>query len=70
MPQTSRFNNNEIETIMNEILIVLENHNADKDLSLIALGNVLSHIFNHSVHAEHKRELVETFSNVLRKSVS
>ncbi len=70
MPQTSRFNNNEIETIMNEILVVLENHNADKDLSLIALGNVLSHIFNHNVHGDHKRELVETFSNVLRKSVS
>ncbi|MBO1255535.1 DUF1414 domain-containing protein [Alteromonas sp. 5E99-2] len=55
---------------MNEILVVLENHNADKDLSLIALGNVLSHIFNHNVHGDHKRELVETFSNVLRKSVS
>ena len=70
MPQTSRYNNDEIETMMNDILLVLEKHEANLDLSLMVLGNVLSHIISHNVPAEQRSKLVETFSSILQKTLT
>ena len=70
MPQQSRYTDNNVETIMNEILLVLEKHNANKDLSLMVLGNVVSHIFNQHVAAEQRAELAKTFSAILQKTLN
>lgn len=69
MPQTSRFDNQQIETIMDELLAVLEKHRANKDLSLVVLGNLLSHLFNTHIPKNQRDALVDTFANVLRKSI-
>lgn len=69
MPQKSRYDNAEIETIMNDILLVLEKHKANHDLSLMVLGNVTSHVFNHAISKENREALAETFTNILQKSI-
>lgn len=70
MPQQSRYNNNDVETIMNEVLLVLEKHQAKKDLSLMVLGNVISHILNHQVVPSERAKLANTFSRILQKTVT
>jgi uncharacterized protein YejL (UPF0352 family) len=69
MPQTSRFDNNQIETIMDEVLTVFEKHQVNKDLSLVVLGNLVSHVFNTHIPENQRGTLVDTFTKVLHKSI-
>jgi uncharacterized protein YejL (UPF0352 family) len=69
MPQNSRYDNNDIETMMNEILLVLEKRDANLDLSLMVLGNVISHILNSNVPAAQREQLAQTFSSILQKTL-
>jgi len=45
MPQQSRYSNDEFETLMNNVILTLEEGGANRDLSLMVLGNVITHIF-------------------------
>ncbi len=70
MPQQSRYSNAEFEALMNEIILVLEKNEAKRDLSLMVLGNVLTHIFKQQVAPENREAMLEQFTNVLKKSVT
>ena len=50
MPQQSRYSDAEFERLMNDVIMVLEKHGASRDLSLMVLGNVISHIFEHQIN--------------------
>ncbi|NVK57749.1 MAG: DUF1414 domain-containing protein [Alteromonadaceae bacterium] len=69
MPQQSRYSDAEFERLMNDIIMVLEKHGASRDLSLMALGNVISHIFEHQVPPSQRQAMAEQFASVLIKSV-
>ncbi|MCU7554218.1 DUF1414 domain-containing protein [Alteromonas sp. ASW11-19] len=69
MPQQSRYSNAEFEALMNEIILTLEKNQADRDLSLMVLGNVVTHIFNSQVPPEHRESMVNQFADVLKKSI-
>lgn len=69
VPQQSRYTDAEFERMMNDIILVLEKHNATRDLSLMVLGNVISHIFEHQVAPAQRQEMAEQYANVLIKSV-
>ena len=70
MPQQSRYSNEEFEALMNEVIFVLEKNEAKRDLSLMVLGNVLTHIFNQQVAPENREAMLEQFTSVLKKSVT
>lgn len=70
MPQQSRYSNAEFEALMNEVILVLEKNEATRDLSLMVLGNVLTHIFNQQVAPENREAMLEQFTSVLKKSVT
>lgn len=69
MPQQSRYSDAEFETLMNQIILALESHGADRDLSLMVLGNVITHIFEQQVPSSQRKEMAEKYANVLVKSI-
>ncbi|MFS1704111.1 DUF1414 domain-containing protein [Alteromonas sp. AMM-1] len=69
MPQQSRYSDADFERLMNEIIMVLEKEGAGRDLSLMVLGNVITHIFEQQVAPHQRRAMVEQFTKVLTKSV-
>ncbi|MFC3120095.1 YejL family protein [Agaribacter flavus] len=70
MPIQSRYTNEEFELLMQEVFVTLERNNADRDLSLMALGNVISTIFMQQVNEQDRDAMVEKFCHVLKKSTS
>lgn len=68
MPQQSRYTNDQFELIMNDVILTLQKHNADRDLSLMVLGNVVTHIVNTQVAPEQRKALTDQFCAILSKS--
>ena len=69
MPQNSKYTNAEFEALMNKVILTLEENKADRDLSLMVLGNVITHILNTQVSDAKRVDMAEQFANVLKKSV-
>jgi uncharacterized protein YejL (UPF0352 family) len=69
MPQQSRYSDKEFEAAMQDVFIALEKNNANRDLSLMVLGNVLSNIFTQQVAPQKREAMVEQFCNVLIRAV-
>jgi uncharacterized protein YejL (UPF0352 family) len=55
---------------MQDVFVAIEKNKADRDLSIMALGNVLATIFTHQVNPKDREAMVEQFCNVLRKSTA
>ncbi|AEF03083.1 DUF1414 domain-containing protein [Alteromonas sp. KS69] len=69
MPQNSRYTNAEFETLMNKVILTLEENDAGRDLSLMVLGNVITHILQTQVSPDKREAMADQFANVLKKSV-
>ncbi|WP_218396494.1 YejL family protein [Alteromonas lipotrueae] len=69
MPQNSRYTNAEFETLMNKVILTLEENDAGRDLSLMVLGNVITHILQTQVNPDKREAMADQFANVLKKSV-
>jgi uncharacterized protein YejL (UPF0352 family) len=69
MPQQSKYSNEEFEALMGDIFVALDEKNADVQLSLMALGNVVTNILHNQVDKEQRKALAEQFAKVLVKSV-
>ena len=69
MTQTSRYSNDEFEALMNKVMLTLEESGANRDLSLMVLGNVITHILNTQVKPESREAMASQFADVLKKSV-
>lgn len=70
MPQQSRYANEQFETLLNKVLLTLEENNADRDLSLMILGNAITHILNTQVAPTQRKAMAEQFASVLQKSIA
>ncbi len=70
MPVQSRYSNDEFETIMQDVFVALEQNQANRDLSIMILGNVLANIFNNQVNELQRGDMVDQFCNALKKSTS
>lgn len=70
MPQQSKYSDSQFEDLMQDIILVLEKHNADRDLSLMVLGNLTTNIFNHQVNDAQREKMAEQFTQVLLKSIN
>lgn len=69
MPQQSKYSGEDFDIIFQDIITVLEKHQPKPDLSLMVLGNTITHVLNHQVKPEIKREMAEKFCQVLLSSV-
>jgi len=69
MPQQSRYSDKEFEAAMQDVFVALEQNNANRDLSLMVLGNVLSNIFTQQVAPQKREAMVEQFCHVLKRAV-
>ena len=70
MPQQSKYSDSQFEALMQDIIVALEKHKADRDLSLMALGNVITNIFQHQVQEDQRGKMAEHFTQVLLKSIN
>ncbi len=65
----SKYTNTQVESIIAELLAVLDKHQSPTDLSLMALGNCVTHLLSSKVPAEARDEVAEQFAKALSNSV-
>ena len=69
MPILSKYSDQQVENLVDDLLKTLIAHKAPLDLSLMSIGNTLSHIINEKVPAEQRQNLIENFTQALKDSV-
>lgn len=70
MPIVSKYSTAQIEKLVNQLLDVLHEQNATTELSLMCLGNAISHVVNSSVPVAQRAAVVANFNQALADSVS
>lgn len=65
----SKYSNAQVESLIAEVLAVLEKHKAPTDLSLMALGNCVTYLLERKVPNESRQAVVEQFAKALAQSV-
>lgn len=70
MPIQSKYSNQQIETLVNILLETLRQQNATTELSLMCLGNTISHIIKTNVPVAQQAEVAKHFSQALQDAVS
>jgi hypothetical protein len=68
MPIQSKYSNEQFEALMQDVFVAIEKNKADRDLSIMVLGNVLATVFSKQVSANDRDVMVEQFCKILRKS--
>ncbi|WP_448565232.1 DUF1414 domain-containing protein [Thalassotalea ganghwensis] len=69
MPIVSKYSNERVEKIINDLLNVLVKESATTDLALMCLGNTVSDIINNEVPEAKRSDIVENFTNALKQSI-
>ncbi|QEH09522.1 DUF1414 domain-containing protein [Histophilus somni] len=69
MAKISKFQDKQVEAILNDMIAILEKHQAPVDLSLVVLGNMVTHLLNSSVGSQQRIVLAKVFSDALMNSV-
>lgn len=70
MANQSKYQDKQIDAILNDMIAVLEKHHAPVDLSLIVLGNMVTNLLNSSVGNAQRAALAVAFSDALINSVT
>lgn len=66
----SKYQDQRLDALLNDLITTLEKHKAPVDLSLMALGNMVTNILVSNIAGEKQRlALAETFSNALQTSL-
>ncbi|MGF1700556.1 YejL family protein [Photobacterium makurazakiensis] len=69
MPITSKYSNNKIEQIIDDVFDVLEKHDASAELALMIVGNIATNVINADVPASQRKAIAEKFSKALQTSI-
>lgn len=69
MPILSKYSNDEVEQIVDQLIDVLTAHNAPVDLSLMCLGNSITHILKEHVPTGKRQAVADNFAKALAQSV-
>jgi uncharacterized protein len=69
MPIVSKYSNERVENIIQNLLDVLVKEEATPDLALMALGNTITEIIGSNFPNDQQQAVVESFSNALSQSV-
>lgn len=70
MPIPSKYSTAEIETLMNQLLDQLRQQQVTTEMSLMVLGNMVSHIIRTSVSETAQKDIARQFAQALQDSVS
>ncbi|RKW38826.1 MAG: DUF1414 domain-containing protein [Moraxella sp.] len=66
----SKYQDKQIDAILNDIIAVLEKHQAPLDLSLIVLGNMTTNLLTGSLGKQQQKVLAQAFSEALLNSIN
>ena len=69
MAVNSKYQDKHVDAVINDMIAVLEKHQAPLDLSLMALGNMVTNLLNAQVGENQRVALAQVFSKVLMDSV-
>jgi len=69
MPIVSKYSTAQIEKLVNQLLDVLHAEKATTELSLMCLGNAISHVVNSSVPHSQRATVVSHFSQALADAI-
>jgi uncharacterized protein YejL (UPF0352 family) len=69
MPIISKYSNDEINNLVNEIISVIQTNKAPVNLALIALGNTVSNVIDDNVPQKQKVAIAKSFSDALLASI-
>lgn len=70
MPIISKYSNEKIENILDEVMEVLHKNDVSVDLSLMVLGNSLTHIINSQVPVNKRKAIGEKFVKAFSSSIN
>lgn len=66
----SKYKSEQLDELLKDLFIVLEKHKAPADLSLMALGNMVTNILHNSAKDQAQRErLAEAFATTLKNAL-
>lgn len=65
----SKYSNTQVESIIAELLAVLDKHQAPTDLGLMVLGNCVTDLLVRKVPEEARTQVAEQFAKALTQSV-
>ncbi len=68
MPIVSKYSNERVEKIVQDLIDVLVKEEASTDLALMCLGNTLSTIINNQVPEKQRAAIAKNFANALAQS--
>ena len=69
MPIISKYSNDEINNLVDDILNLVQNKKVPVDLALIALGNTVSNIIDSNVAQQQQKAIAKSFSDALLSSL-
>lgn len=69
MAKQSKFKDQQIDPLLNELIAVFEKHQVPVDLSLVVLGNMVTNLLTSSVGQQQRIALAQAFSDALLNSV-
>lgn len=69
MPITSKYTDDQVESILAEVAAVLEKHQATPELSLMIAGNIATNVLNQNVAASQRKAIAEKFAQALISSL-
>ena len=69
MPIVSKYSNERVEKIIEDLLNVLISEQSPADLALMCLGNTVSHVINTQVPEVQREKIGQNFANALKQSV-
>lgn len=66
----SKYQDKQVDALLNDLIITLEKHKAPVDLSLMALGNLVTNILKNNIQTEIQRNAIaESFASALKNSL-
>lgn len=66
----SKYQDKQIDAILNDMIAVLEKHQAPLDLSLIVLDNMTTNLLTGSLGKQQQKVLAQAFSEALLNSIN
>lgn len=68
MPIVSKYSNERVEKIIQELMDVLVNESATTDLALMCLGNTITNVIS-KIPADKQATIVDNFTRALNQSI-
>lgn len=69
MPIQSRYSNDQIETVMQDLIDVINKHQCDRELALMVLGNTVTSVLTQQFERQQRQAVAEQFSAAMIKSI-